>query len=352
MNIKPFIKISGKFAGQDYPCFVIAEAGVNHNGDLDMAKHLVDVAADAGANAVKFQTFKADKLVSQMAPKAAYQIETTGTGESQLEMIRKLELSYDNFHTLYRYCKEKGILFLSTPFDKDSADFLEVLGVPAFKIPSGEITNLPFLAYLAEKGKPLILSTGMSTLGEVETAVGVIRSCGNPPLALLHCVSNYPANPVDANLRAMRTMEMAFGIPVGFSDHTLGIEIPLAAVALEACIIEKHFTLDRTLPGPDHRASLEPSELSAMVQGIHKIESALGDGLKRPAASEDDSAAVARRSLVAAQEIPAGTVITEAMIAILRPGTGMPPVMRDWVIGRRARHHIPKSTLFALEMLS
>ena len=346
------IEIAGRPIGPNSPCFIIAEAGVNHNGDLSLAKSLVECAAESGADAVKFQTFKAEKVISPSAPKAAYQKATTGEGESQLEMVRKLELSYNEFRALYHYCQEKNIIFLSTPFDEGSADFLEDLGVAAFKIPSGEITNLPFLAHLAQKGKPLILSTGMSTLGEVETAVDVIRNCGTPPLALLHCVSNYPADPADANLRAMRTLQAAFVLPVGFSDHTLGIEVPLAAVALGACMIEKHFTLDRTLLGPDHRASLEPDELEAMVVGIRKVENALGDGQKRPATSEADTASVARRSLVAAQDIPAGTTLTAAMIAIRRPGTGLPPAMWDWVIGRRSRVHIPGGTLLEQEMLA
>jgi N,N'-diacetyllegionaminate synthase len=346
------IIFSGHKIGKGQPCFIIAEAGVNHNGSLGMARQLVDEAAKAGANAVKFQTFKAEKVVMPVAPKANYQKETTGEDETQLEMLKKLELPYEAFSHLFGYCLEKDILFLSTPFDEESADFLDKLGVVAFKIPSGEITNLPFLAHLAHKGRPLIISTGMSNLGEVENALETITSAGNPSVALLHCVSNYPADPSNANLRAMHTLEVAFGVSVGFSDHTLGIEIPLAAVALGASIIEKHFTLDKNLPGPDHRASLEPDELLAMIQGIRKIESALGDGVKRPAPSESESAAVARRSLVAAQAIPEGTIITESMIAIRRPGSGLPPAMRNWLIGRRSRHNIPAGALLTLEMLA
>ena len=272
------IEIAGRKIGPGYPCLIIAEVGVNHNGILEMARQLVDAAKRAGAEAVKFQTFKAEKVISPSAPKAVYQVETIGEGENQLETVKNLELPFSAFGELFEHCRERGILFLSTPFDEESADFLERLGVTAFQAPLGEITNLPFLAHLARKGKPLIVPTGMASLGGVEAAVQTIRGAGNPPLALQHCVSNYPADPAEANLRAMQTLQAAFGAPVGFSDHTRGIEVALAAAALGACIIEKHFTLDRTLPGPDHRASLEPGDLEAMVKGIRKVEAALGDG--------------------------------------------------------------------------
>jgi sialic acid synthase SpsE len=267
-------------------------------------------------------------------------------------MVKRLELSFEAFRELYDYCQTKGILFISTPFDEDSADFLIDLDVAVLKIPSGEITNLPFLTHVARKGKPLIVSTGMSSLGEVETAVRTIEATGNHNFALLHCVSNYPAIPADVNLRAMHTMSTAFGVPVGYSDHTLGIEVSLAAVALNACVIEKHFTLDCTLPGPDHKASLKPDELAALVRGIRTVEAALGHGRKEPAASEASTAAVARKSLVAARDIPAGTILTEELIAIKRPGTGLPPAMREYLVGRAARVKVPAGSLLTLEMLT
>ncbi len=346
------VEIAGRKIGPGHPCFIIAEAGVNHNGNLDMAFRLVDAAAEAGVDAVKFQTFHAEKLVSPQAAKASYQMETTGKTGSQLDLIKKLELSFDDFRALYHYCREKSILFLSTPFDDESADFLVGLGVTALKVGSGEITNLPFLEHLAALRKPLILSTGMSTLGEVESAVNIIRGVGNSSLILLHCVSNYPADPADANLRSMVTMERAFGLSVGFSDHTVGIAVPLAAVALGACVVEKHFTLNRTLEGPDHRASLEPVELLEMVKGIRIVEDALGDGYKRPSSGEANTSEVARRSLVAAQDIPTGTRLTLEMVTIRRPGSGLPPVMRDWVIGRYTKVFIPSGQLIQLEMLA
>ena len=346
------IELYGRGIGASYPCFIIAEAGVNHNGSLEMARQLVDVAVQAGADAVKFQTFKAEKVVSPQAPKAAYQLQTTDTSESQLDMIKRLELSFDAFRELYAYCQDKGILFMSTPFDEESADLLDELGVPVFKIGSGEITNWPFLEYVACKGKPMILSTGMSYLSEVDEAVRVLRGAGCDQLVLLHCVSNYPADPADVNLRAMQTMATAFGVPVGYSDHTPGVEVAIAAVALGACVIEKHFTLDCNLPGPDHRASLEPSELAALVQGIRTVEAALGHGRKEPAVSEANTAAVARRSLVAAQDIPVGTVLSEELIAIKRPGTGLPPAMRSYLVGRTVRVPVAAGTLLTLEMLA
>jgi N,N'-diacetyllegionaminate synthase len=338
--------------GSGYPCFIIAEAGVNHNGSLEMARQLVDVAVRAGANAVKFQTFKAERLATPDAPKAEYQVQATDAAESQYEMLRQLELSPQAHHELMNYCRKKGILFMSTPFDEENADFLDDLGIAAFKVPSGEITNLPFIAHVARKGKPLIVSTGMAYLSEVEAAVRTIEEVGNRDFILLHCVSNYPADPADANLRAMQTMEMAFGAPVGYSDHTLGIEASLAAVALGACILEKHFTLDRNLSGPDHRASVEPDELATLVQGIRNVEAALGHGRKEPAASEANTAAVARKSLVAARDIPTGTKLTGELMAIKRPGTGLPPAMRPYLVGRTVRVDVQGGALLTLEMLS
>ncbi len=338
--------------GAGHPCFVIAEAGVNHNGDMELARRLVDAAADAGADAVKFQTIRADRLVTADAPKATYQQETTGTEESQYEMLRRLELSPEAHRMLAAHCRDRGILFISTPFDEESGEFLCELGVPLLKIPSGEVTNLPYLAHLAALGRPLILSTGMSYLGEVDTAVRTIEQSGNPPLALLHCVSNYPAAAEDVNLRAMETMRVAFGVPVGYSDHTTGDEVTLAAVALGACIIEKHFTLDRELPGPDHRASLEPAELAAAVRGIRKVEAALGSGRKEPAASEANTAEVARRSLVLARDLPAGTTLTAEMMVLRRPGTGLAAALRPLLVGRVLRQDTAAGTLLSLDLLS
>jgi N,N'-diacetyllegionaminate synthase len=351
-TVKETIAIGERRVGNGEPCFIIGEAGVNHNGSFELALELVDVAACAGCDAVKFQTFKPERVCSPHAPKADYQLQTTAAEESQLEMGKKLELPFEAFRELHRYCHEKGIIFLSTPFDYESVDFLDKLPVPAFKIPSGEITNLFLVEHIAGKGRPLIVSTGMAVLEEVSIAVETIRETGNQQMVLLQCVSNYPAQPSSVNLRAMRTLEDAFGVAAGLSDHTVGTEIAFAAVALGACVIEKHFTLSQELPGPDHRASLEPAGLATLVQGIRNIESALGDGVKRPAAEELNTAAVARRSLVAAAFIPAGTALTVDLLDILRPGTGLPPSMRSKLVGRRALHDIGAGTILTLDMLT
>jgi N,N'-diacetyllegionaminate synthase len=346
------IEIAGRKVGPGHPCFIIAEAGVNHNGDPHMARQLVDAAIESGADAVKFQSFITEEVITPGAPKAEYQKETTGSVESQFDMVKRLELSPESHRDLKNYCDSRGILFMSSPFDVASADLLSQLDVAVFKIPSGEITNLPFLAHIAGKGKPMIVSTGMAYLSEVETAVHTIEKTGNREYTLLHCVSNYPADPADVNLMAMGTMLAAFGVPVGYSDHTLGIDVPIAAVALGASVVEKHLTLDQSLPGPDHRASLEPGQFKAMVSGIRNVESALGHGRKEPAASEANTASVARKSLVAAQDIAAGAVLTEALVAIKRPGTGLPPAVRPHLVGRTARKLIPAGTQISLEMLA
>ena len=346
------ITLGDRSIGAGQPCFMIAEAGVNHNGDPALAHRLIDVALQAGADAVKFQTFKADRLVTLDAPKAEYQLQQTEAGESQYQMLKRLELSAETYRELQQHCQAVGIRFMSTPFDEDSADLLSELGVTVFKTPSGEITNLPYLAHVARKGKPMIVSTGMAFLGEVEAAVRAIEAVGNHSFALLHCVSNYPANPADINLRAMQTMAQAFNVPVGYSDHTPGIEVSLAAVALGACIVEKHFTLDRNLPGPDHQASAEPAELAVLVRGVRNIEAALGDGRKQPAVSEANTAAVARKSLVAARDLRAGTVLSNDMLAIKRPGTGLPPMLLPHLIGRTLRVDVRAGALIALEMLA
>jgi N-acetylneuraminate synthase len=346
------IDISGRKVGYGYPCLIVAEAGVNHNGSPELARRLVDAAAEAGADAVKFQTFKVDRLVTRTAPKAGYQIQATDNAESQYEMLGRLELSPETYRDLMVHCQKRGILFMSSPFDEESADFLDELGVAVFKVASGEITNLPFLTHVGRKGRPIILSTGMADLGEVETAVNAIESVGNQSIILLHCVSSYPADPADVNLLAMKTMRQAFGVPVGYSDHTLGIEVALAAVALGACVIEKHFTLDRTLPGPDQQVSIEPGELASLVLGIRTVEKALGQGRKEPVDSEVDTAAVVRKSLVAAKDIPAHTTLTEDFIALKRPGTGLPPAMLSYVVGRTVRVRVKEGTVLTLEMLS
>lgn len=350
-RIQP-LAIMGRQVGPGHRCLVIAEAGVNHNGRVDAAKQLIDAAAEAHADIIKFQTFGAERLASPVAPKAAYQRQAAGEGESQLEMLRRLELSAGEFGALQAHCRVRGIGFLSTPFDEESADVLEALGVAAFKIGSGEVTNLPLLEHVARKRKPLLLSTGMSTLQEVDQAVRVIRRAGNDQIVLLHCVSNYPANPAEVNLRAMHTMAAALHLPVGYSDHTLGIEVALAAAALGACVIEKHLTLDRSLPGPDHAASIEPDAFARLVSGIRAVESALGDGRKQPSPREAEVARAARKSLVAARHIRAGTPLTEELVAIKRPGTGLPPGLRGQVIGRKAKIDIPGGAVLTWDMVA
>ena len=347
----PCVEMSGRKIGPGHPCFIIAEAGVNHSGRLDLALKLVDAAAAAGADAVKFQTFKADRLVTKDAPKAGYQIRATGDAGTQYEMLKHLELTEEDHRSLIAHCKRRGVLFLSTPFDEESCDFLEALELPAFKLPSGELTNLPFLAHVARKGKPIILSTGMATLQEIDAAVETFARSGNNRLVLLQCVSEYPADPAEVNLRAMASIRSSFGFPVGFSDHTPGIATAITAAALGACMVEKHFTLDREMPGPDHRASLEPEELAEMVRGIRVAESALGDGEKRPGAGETATARAARKSLVAACDVPAGTVLGPEHIVIRRPGTGISPGMRVRLLGRKMRVAVPSGTLFDWEML-
>jgi len=345
------VRIGNSLVGPGQSVFVIAEAGVNHNGELSVAKQLIDVAVAAGANAVKFQTFRAETLVTNYAPKAAYQMATTTAEQTQLDMLRKLELSTSAHYTLKAYCAEKGITFLSTPFDEESADFLETLGVPAYKISSGDLTNFPLIEHVSRKGKPVIISTGMATLEEVGEAVHVADDAGCRELVILHCVSNYPAAPEEINLRAMKTMEKAFAVPIGFSDHTEGTSVCLAAVARGAAVVEKHFTLDKTLPGPDHRASLEPKELESLIKGIREIELSLGDGRKLPSPTELETAKVARRSIVAAKDILAGTVLQSESIVLKRPGTGLPPSKIKSLLGRRVREDIAAGTLIESDML-
>ncbi|MFY9141798.1 N-acetylneuraminate synthase [Sulfuricurvum sp.] len=318
--------------------FIIAEAGVNHNGSLELAKALIDVAADAGADAVKFQTFKADKLVSKTAQKAQYQKQTTDAAETQYEMIKKLELNAEAHHELMAHCKTKNILFLSTPFDHESIELLHELKMEIFKIPSGEITNLPYLRHIGSLRKEVILSSGMADLGEIEDALDVLIASGTPKeqITVLHATTEYPCPIEDVNLRAMQTIAGAFGIQTGYSDHTNGIEVPIAAAAMGASVIEKHFTLDKTMDGPDHKASLEPEELYAMVSAIRNIEKALGNGVKKPSPSEAKNMSVARKSIVAAQPIQKGEILTEINLTIKRPGNGISPMRFDEVVGTAA----------------
>jgi len=338
--------------GPGSPCFVIAEVGVNHNGRLDLALKSIDVAKAAGADAVKFQTFRAERLVTRSAPTARYQTENLGVVKSQFEMLKELELSDADHERVVDHCRASGIQFMSTPFDEDSATLLHGLGMELFKVPSGELTNLPLLRHIAAFGRPMVISTGMSTLGDVEAAVNAVEAVGSPGMVLLHCVSNYPAAAADVNLRAMLSMRAAFGLAVGYSDHTLGIEVGLASVALGACVLEKHFTLDKTLPGPDHRASAEPEELQRLITGVRTVELALGAGRKAPCQSELDTAKAARKSLVAAADLPAGTCLTEELIAIRRPGTGLPPAMKPYLISRTLRVSVAAGDLLRLEDVS
>jgi N,N'-diacetyllegionaminate synthase len=329
---------------------IIAEAGVNHNGDMSLARQLIDVAADAGADMVKFQTFSADRLATVHAAKADYQSQALGDGESQHAMLRRLELTADMHLALIAHCKSRGIQFFSTGFDEKSVDFLAELGLTRFKIPSGEMTNLPYLRHVGRYGKPVILSSGMATLGEIEAALGVLDAAGTPRerVTVLHCNTEYPTPMADVNLRAMLTIGEAFDVEIGYSDHTLGIEVAIAAAALGASVIEKHFTLDRSLPGPDHKASLEPLELKAMIAAIRNIERALGDGIKRPSASESKNKPIARKSLVAAVPIRAGEIFSTANLAVKRPGTGLSPMRWDEVVGRMASRDFSPDELIEL----
>lgn len=316
--------------------FIIAEAGVNHNGSLKLAKLLVDAAKVAGADCIKFQTFIAENLISQSAPKAEYQKQTTGGSTSQLEMVKNLELTFSEFNDLYEYCKKCNIEFMSTGFDFDSIDFLADLGIKRWKIPSGEITNLPYLEKIASYMQPIILSTGMSTMEEVKAAVGAIRKVGNNDITVLHCTTEYPAPFAAINLKAMNTMGEVLQLPIGYSDHSKGIEVSIAAVALGAQVIEKHFTLDRDMEGPDHIASLEPAELKALVSSIRNVELSLGDGLKKPTISEYSNIHIVRKSLVAKKEIKAGDKFSVENITAKRPGSGISPMMWHEVLGKTA----------------
>lgn len=316
--------------------FIIAEAGVNHNGNIEIAKKLVDAASQAGADAVKFQTFRTENLVCRDAGKAEYQLETTEKTEAQFDMLKRLELTSDMHEQLMQYCQFRQIMFLSTPFDIDSLKYLVQCGIDMIKIPSGEITNYPYLVQVGKTGKKVILSSGMSFLDEIESAVEILRDNGTKDITVLHCNTEYPTPYTDVNLRAMLQIRNELGVPVGYSDHTAGIEVPIAAVALGAAVIEKHFTLDRTMEGPDHKASLEPDELKALVKAVRNIELSLGDGRKIPSASEKRNINIARKSIVAGCDITKGTILTEQNLATKRPGDGVSPMKWREVIGTEA----------------
>ena len=316
--------------------FIIAEAGDNHNGDYDTALKLVDKAVEAGADCVKFQTFVTERVISKLAEKADYQKESTGTGESQYEMVKKLELSFEQFRQIKKYCEQKKIMFLSTPFDLESIDFLQEIDIPFWKIPSGEITNLPYLEKIAHTGKDIIMSTGMCTIEEIQKAIDILKKNGAGKMTLLHCNTEYPTPYEDVNLRAMKTMAETFGVEVGYSDHTKGIEVPIAAAAMGAVVIEKHSTLDKNMPGPDHKASLEPDELKQMIQSVRNIEKALGSSEKKPSTSEIKNIDIARKSIVAKKAIKKGEELTEDNLDIKRPGNGISPMYWYDLLGTKA----------------
>lgn len=344
------IKIGSKNIGKNEPVYIIAEAGVNHNGDIRLAKQLIDSAKKSGVDAVKFQTFKAEDLVTSHVELAAYQKRHLKDVTSQYEMIKSLELDLDDFIKLKKYCDKKRIQFLSTPHSPSVVDFLDPL-LPAFKIASGDLTNIPFLEFVASYNKPIILSTGMATLDEVREAMDAIRKKGNNQIVLLHCVTSYPAALETVNLRAMITLEKTFEVPVGFSDHTIGFTAPIVAVSLGARVIEKHLTLDKGLPGPDHKASLEPGEFAELVKVLRSVENALGDGIKKPTESEIKIRKVARKSLVAKIEIKQGSTITEAMLEIKRPGYGIAPKHLREIVGKKAKVTIKQEQVLRWDLV-
>jgi len=346
-----FVRIGERQIGNNNPVFIIAEAGVNHNGDIKFAKKIIDAAKKSGASAIKFQTFKASNLVTKTAPKAKYQ-KIKKSNKSQFDMLKDLELSDSDFRELFVYCQKKKIIFLSTPFDQQSAGFLYDLGVSAFKISSGDLTDIPLLQKIAGFKKPIILSTGMSTLAEVKEAVKAIYVINNRQLILLHCTSNYPTKFRDVNLKAILTLRKEFNLPIGYSDHTEGVEIPIAAIAMGACIIEKHLTLDKNLLGPDHKASLNPEEFSEMVDSIRIIEMAMGNGIKNPTKSEIEMRKVARKSIVTVRDISKGERITRDMLAVKRPGTGIPPKLLTLLIGKYANRMIKKDNVLNWGLIS
>lgn len=329
--------------------YIIAEAGVNHNGDINLAYKLIDAARECGVDCVKFQTFKTENLVTRTAKKADYQVENTKNNDSQFSMLKKLELSFEDFKNLKEYCDRIGIEFLSTPFDKDSVDLLERLGVSKYKLSSGDITNKPLLEYIAKKNKPVILSTGMCTMEEVQEAVSWIEAAGNKQITLLHCTSNYPTPYCDVNMNAMLTLDKAFPYPTGYSDHTQGIIIPIMAVSMGATVIEKHFTLDKNMEGPDHKASLDVNELKEMVNAIRDIESARGTGEKKPAESELSTREVARKSIIVNKDLKKGDVLTLDDLDVKRPGTGIAPKNIEKLTGRKLIKNLPAESVISFE---
>ncbi|MBI2627884.1 MAG: N-acetylneuraminate synthase [Candidatus Niyogibacteria bacterium] len=342
-RVKDMIIIGKKRIGKDYPVFIIAEAGVNHNGSLQIALKLVDAAAKAGADAIKFQTFKAEQVATPESKMASYQKKNIGKQESQLEMLKKLELKEDFYAPIIKRCHEKNIIFLSTPHGGfESVDFLKSLNVPAFKFGSGDINNFPVLEYAAKFNKPMIIGAGMASMKEAACAIAAIQKAGNKKIIVLHSTSNYPTFPFEVNLRAMQTMMKELGVLVGYSDHTLGIQIPIMAATLGASIIEKHFTLDRKMSGPDHKASLEPKELRAMVKAIRDVEIIMGSHVKQPVASEKKHKLLARKSIVAAGNIKKGVKIKENMLAIKRPGKGTEPRFWNKIIGKKTKKNLKK----------
>ena len=336
------IKIDNYLIGKTSPCFIIAEAGVNHNGDLAMAMELVHQAKRCGANCIKFQTYKAERLVTKEAPKAEYQLKTTDAKESQIDMLKKLEMAEESYREILQCCQENEIIFLSTTYNVEDVDFLDSLGVPAFKLASISAAEPWFAAYTAKKGKPVILSTGMATIGEVDETVRAIKETGNEQLILLQCTTNYPSRHEDANLLAMQTMHIAFGLQVGYSDHTQDDTACIVSVALGAKVIEKHFTLDKTLPGPDQSSSYDPEEFSRLVVSIRNAEKVLGSARKEPCEIEKINAEGMRRSIVARNFINEGTVITEEMLTFKRPGTGIPVELLSLIMGRKTRRNLPE----------
>lgn len=344
------VNIANKLIGEGRPTFIIAEAGVNHNGRIELAKNLIEIAAEAGADAVKFQTYKSEDLVIKETSVVDYAKKNIGKNISQIEMLKSLELKYEDFKELKDYCDKKNIIFLSTPHSFDAIDFLDKL-VPAYKFGSGDITNIPSLQHAAKKGKPMILGTGMSTLDEVKYAVDAIKSEGNNQIIALHCTTSYPCQLEEVNLWAMKKMQNELDCLVGYSDHTLGITVPIIATAMGATIIEKHFTINKNLLGPDHKSSLEPNELKEMIKAIRNVEKILGNYEKKPTKSEEKIMKLVRKSIIANQDIPKGSIINKNMVAIKRPGTGLNPSNINKIIGKKAKREIKKDEIFDLNMV-
>ncbi|UCC67763.1 MAG: N-acetylneuraminate synthase [Armatimonadota bacterium] len=351
MSLRQVVCVGDRAVGPGEAAYIVGEAGVNHNGRPELARRLVEAAARAGVDAVKFQIFRAGRVIARHAKKAPYQYATTGADESQLELVQRLELPEQTYRELHQLARSLGIDFLSTPFDLPSLELLCELDAPAIKVGSGDLNNTPFLAEVARTGRPVILSTGMGTLEEVRQAVAALEEKGCEELVLLHCATGYPIADGEANLRAIRTLRQEFRVPTGFSDHTVGVPIAVAAAGIGADLIEKHFTLDRGLPGPDHQASLEPDELTDLVAQVRRVGHALGDGRKEPSESERQIAAVARRSIVAACALPAGTRLSDAVLAAKRPGTGIPTTELSKVVGRRLRQDVEADQMLTWEML-